>query len=778
MTHRDTFDIGWLFHLGDGGGQGVAHDDSAWRKLNLPHDWSIELPRSPDYSSGSSGGFFADGVGWYRKHFIAPESWQGKNVTVEFEGIYQNAELWLNDHCLGRHPYGYTSFHVDLTPFLVFGADNVLTVCVDNGGLPHTRWYSGSGIYRHSWLTVAEPVHVAQWGVYVTTPEVTAEQAVVSASVTGANHDDVEAAVQVKCTVFDPDGMSVGTLESAVTIPGDSTADAVCELSIPTPQLWDPDNPALYSLVAEIVADGQITDRVETPFGVRTFRFTPAEGFVLNGDVVLLRGGCVHHDCGPLGSAAIDRAEERKVELLKASGYNAVRCAHNPPSPAFLDACDRLGMLVIDEAFDVWQAEKKPHDYHRFFDDWWQRDLDSMLMRDRNHPSIVLWSIGNELIERARPEGRQIARMLAERVRAVEPSRPVTAGICNVWDGTGSWRDLDAILAELDVHGYNYEVDQYESDHELFANRVIIATESFPYEQFKYWKAVETLPHVAGDFVWTSLDYLGEAGIGREFRVGGPEEHVPRWPWHHANCGDIDLCGWKRPQSFYRDVLWGCASKPYIAVHPPRDAGVETGVTRWGWHDVQACWDWPVDAGRLRVDVYCEADRVELFLNGDSIGLQPATEAQEYIATFDVPYQPGVLKAVATHQGSVVGESTLSTGSAPIGLRLTADRDHVEADRNELVYVTVEGICSDGTASVIADNMAFFTVTGPARIRAVASADPRSEEPYVGNARSLWRGRGLVILQPTGDPGEITLRAQADGLDGAELIVQASRMVK
>jgi beta-galactosidase len=780
---KTLFDTDWRFALEAGSWRdehrGEANyargcDDSQWRRVDLPHDWSIELPRRADAPSGPRGGFAQDGLGWYRKHFTVPAEWQGRRVYVEFEGVYRDAEFWLNGRALGVHPYGYTSFLLDLTPYLEPG-ENVLAVRVDNAAHEHTRWYSGSGIYRHVRLLTAGPVHVAHWGLSVTTPEVSGAQASVAAVTTVENHSDADRALTVRWTVFDPDGHRVADAAAELTVPAGGKADAKQTLTVPHPRCWSPDAPNLYRLETEICDGAECLDREETAFGIRTIAYTSERGFLLNGQPLNMRGGCVHHDCGPLGAAAIDRAEERKIELLKASGYNAVRTAHNPPSVAFLDACDRLGMLVMDEAFDVWRAEKIPYDYHRHFDRWWRADLDSMILRDRNHPSIVVWSIGNELVERALPEGAEIARMLAGRVRELDPTRPVTAGICTVWGG-GAWRDTDDLFTALDLRGYNYRDEVYREDHERFPDSVIIAAETSPTRQYDYWKAVEELPYVVGDFVWTALDYLGEAGVGRTYLEGENANFLPDWPWTVANCGDLDLCGEKRPQSYYRDVLWHRRDTPYIGVHAPVPEGRKVLVSNWGWHDVQPSWSWPGCEGQaLQVDVYFDCDEVELLLNGASLGVTPVTTEARYIATFTVPYRPGELKAIARKDGKPLAESTIHTAGLASQLRLTPDRDAVRADRNDLSYVTIEVCDAEGRLVPTTEAVFHATITGPGRIAAVANANPQNVELYAGRTHKTWRGRGLVIVQPTGEEGRIELHVAADGFTPAQAVIRCRR---
>lgn len=764
----------WRFHFGDPHEWwGHIGDVSTWRVVDLPHDWSVELDRAADNPSGASGGFFTMGRGWYHKTFDAPEAWRGKKVFVEFEGVYMNAEVWLNGTLLGRHPYGYTSFVYDLTPYLNVGGENVLRVMVDNSHQGNSRWYSGSGIYRHVWLMAADPVHVVAWGVYVTTPEVSADRAQVQVETSVVNETALACDAVVRTSVVAPNGAVVGATETGMRLdPGDMQVYRQ-NIEVAQPALWSPETPWLYWLETVVMTGDRIVDTATTPFGIRSLHFDAQTGFLLNGQPVLLKGGCVHHDNGVVGAAAYPRSEERKVEILKASGYNAIRCAHNPPSPAFLDACDRLGMLVIDEAFDCWRVGKNPGDYHASFDDWWQRDLDSMLYRDRNHPSIIMWSIGNEVHERAgESNGVALAHMLADRVRAVDPTRPVTAAI-NDGHNAWPWEQTDGVFAALDVGGYNYLQRQYRSDHERRPERVMYGSESTAKEAFEHWMDVLDLPYVIGDFVWTSLDYLGEAGIGRVYFEDEPFNFLGAYPWNQANCGDLDLCGFKRPQSYYRDVLWGSGDPLYIAVHYPVPAGKTPKTTYWGWPDVDANWTWPGREGEtFQVDVYSACEQVELFLNGASLGAQPTTRAERFTATFTVPYAPGTLKAVGYKDGQAIAERELCTVAAPAGLRLTPDRDWLKAEAGDLSFVTVEVVDAEGRMHPQAAHPIFFTVMGAGSLLAVGNGNPASEEAYQGNQRRAYRGRCLAVVKASSEPGEIRLRAQADGLEAAEVVIQ------
>jgi beta-galactosidase len=771
---RQSLNDGWRFHLG----QIARHEqpsDAEWQPVMLPHDWSIGLERARENPSRTDGGYFPMGAGWYRREIAAPKEWRGKKVFVEFEGIYMNAEVGLNEHFLQRHPYGYTSFLVDLTSFLRFGEENKLWVFVDNASQLNSRWYSGSGIYRPAWLIVAEPVHVAHWGVYVTTPEVSPESATVRARTSVQNETGAAQAVILRSRVLAPDGTPLAACEARATVvPGDSS-ELAQELFVSQPQLWSPDSPSLYRLESELLAEGRTVDTEATTFGIRTLHFDARSGFLLNGQPLLLKGGCVHHDNGVLGAASYPRSEERKVALHKASGYNAIRCAHNPPAPAFLDACDRLGMLVIDEAFDCWRQGKNPYDYHVAFDDWWQRDIHSMVRRDRNHACVIIWSIGNEVHERdGRSDGARIARMLAGYVRALDPTRPITSAICGVWDVHCTWLDTDPVFAALDVGGYNYQWENYRPDHGRHPERIMAGLESFPIEALENWTSVQELPYVIGDFVWTSLDYLGESGIGRVYFGDEEEWSLGEYPWHQANCGDLDLCGFKRPQSYYRDILWGAGTELYIAVHAPVPGGQIPHITRWGWPEVWPDWTWPGRESEIfKVDVYSACDQVELFLNGRSLGVKPATRAEHHIASFDVPYEPGVLLAVGQRSDGGAAEYEVHTAGKPAGVRLSPDRAAIAAGPGELSFITAEVVDAAGLVHPKAEDEIVFSVKGEGSLVALGSSNPMSTEPYVGDRRRAFRGRCLAVVRSSGVPGAIRVHGSAAGLQAAETTINA-----
>lgn len=788
-----SLDADWRFLRGDAAGaEQPAFDDSAWRTLDVPHDWSIEdLPPAPAAEPGQKtplriGPFAPDespshhftghtlgGIGWYRKTFTVAEP--GRHVSVLFEGVYMNAEIWLNGHRLGEHPNGYTSFTFDLTPHLnAPGAANVLAVRVRNEGR-NSRWYSGSGIYRHVWLTVTDPIHVPTWGLFVTTPEVSAERASVYVNVEVKNPGANAAPAVIRATVRDAARREVGRHEYAVELPASETSSIGQSIIVPAPVLWSPATPALYSAEVEIVVEGRVTDTVSTRFGIRSLAFDAEHGFRLNGRTLKLKGGCIHHDNGPLGAAAIDRAEERKIELLLANGYNAVRTSHNPPSPALLEACDRLGMLVIDEAFDQWNEskERNAQDYHRFFKDWFARDIASFVRRDRNHPSVIMWSIGNEIPEQFRAD--DTGRLLREAVRSHDTTRPVTQAICTDWGKViKDWDNLsDPAFPHLDVSGYNYLPEKYEGDHARHPDRVMYGSESFPKDALAYWQPVEKHPYVIGDFVWTAMDYLGEAGLAHALLSNEKGSFFMPWPWFNAWSGDLDLCGFKKPQSFYRDVIWR-RSQIEMMVHAPIPPGLTEELSWWAWPDESPSWNWSGHEGTpLQVNVYSRCEAVRLTLDGRVIGEAPVSEATKLTASFTVPYAPGELRAFGLVGGQIVAETSLRTTGAAARLRLTADRTTLRPDRNDLAYVTVEVVDAAGRRVPDADRLVRFSVTGAGELAGQASAAPRSPASFRAPERKTHQGRCLAILRPSigANAGTITLRAEADGLDPAELMI-------
>lgn len=767
------FDEGWLFFRGDApGAEQASFNDKQWRKIDVPHDWSIEdLPgtQSPFDSTaevGVHGGFTVGGKGWYRKQFTVPASAKGKRVVIQFDGIYMNADLWINGKHLGCQPYGYTTFTHDLTPYITIGAKNTIVVSVKNEGR-NSRWYSGSGIYRHVWLSVLPEVHVAQWGTVINTREATPQSAKLDAGVKVQNESTKPATVTTVVRIM-RNKTEAGKAAVTQTIAAGATAEVKQAVDIIKPALWSVETPAMYTAVTEIYSNGKLIDKTETPFGIRTIAVDAVNGFRLNGKTLKLKGGCVHHDNGPLGAKAYDRAEERRVALLKASGYNAIRCSHNPPSPGFLDACDRLGMLVIDEAFDMWKDKKHKQDYHLYFEEWWQRDLEAMICRDRNHPSIIMWSTGNEIPNRDKPEVVKVAQMLADHIRSIDPSRPVTCGV------NGIEENKDPFIATLDVAGYNYAYEKYGPDHDRLPKRVMYGSESFVADVYENWREINRYPWVIGDFVWTSFDHIGEASIGW---LGYPQR---QWfyPWNLAYVGDIDICGWKRPQSYYRDAVWN-KNQLSVFVKPPVPSFPQTNPkpevwSRWNAPDLIDSWTFPGAEGKqLDVTVYSSCEEAELFLNGVSLGKKSSDTSTHYKLAWQVPYTQGELTVKGYAGGKQVATSTLKTAGTVKKLKLTADRTVLKANNQDLSYIEVILEDANGIRQPNAEDLVKFEIQGPATIVAVGNARPESVESYQLPQRKAWRGRCLVVVKAGKKAGKITLKAQMEDVQAASVSLTA-----
>ena len=751
---------------------------SSWRTVDLPHDFSIEdipgtgSPFSPDAVSGINGGFTEGGIGWYRKNIFVPSSQKDKNFELYFEGAYMNTDVWINGRHLGNHPYGYTPFVYDITDYLAYDQDNVIAVQVKNEG-NNSRWYAGSGLYRHVWLTVTNPLHIITHGTYITTPTVTREMAEVVVETSIVNNYPSGNDVVIETVITDDAGNRVASIKADKKINAGNTDVFTQKTEIESPQLWSPDTPYLYNVTTRIYANNHLEDEYKSTFGIRSVSVDAQKGLLLNGVPLKLKGGCVHHDNGPLGAKAYDRAEERKVELMKANGYNAVRASHNPPSTAFLNACDRLGLLVIDEAFDMWEHGKNPQDYHLYYKTNWRKDVEVMLKRDRNHPSVIMWSIGNEIPAMQMEEVVNNARMMTSYIHELEPTRPVTAGLNNLGE------ELNAFMEVLDVCGYNYAVGgyavgKYAMDIRNHPKRVIYGSESYAFDACDAWADVEANTAVIGDFIWTAIDYIGEASIGWH---GYPQSNSV-YPWTLAYCGDIDICGWKRPQSYYRDAFWSDEPVVSLFVHSPVSSfeplkRERINWSRWHYKDLVAKWNWPgFENKSLKVESYSSCDSVELFLNNQSLGMKETGRKCKYMATWQVPYAPGELKAVGYKAGKKVF-SALETNAVASHLKLSADRNAIFADNQDLSYVTVELRDDYDRLDIDAENLIDFEVKGPAVIAGVGNANPVSLESYTQPRRKAWRGKCLVILKSTADAGEITLTATTPGMEAAKITIES-----
>jgi beta-galactosidase len=796
----------WRFRRGYAmGAEATGFDDSAWRVLDVPHDWSIEdLPGAGDGAQDEGGGaiwsegtnplrtgpfdanasegqiatgWTVGGVGWYRKTFDKPEIPSGGTAQLRFEGVYMNYDVWINGAHMGNHPYGYTPFALDVTPHLQDGK-NTVAVRVNNTGR-NSRWYSGSGIFRKVWLSVAGELRIPEFGVSVTMPQVTKDAALVNVDVTLENLGNSSRKANVRVRLIDSAGAVAGEAQTQLTVAGGAKSKATSTVKLASPKLWSPADPHLYRAEVIIEADKKVADATTLQVGVRKVEVDAAGGLRINGEPLKLQGGCVHHDNGILGAACIPRAEERRVETLKASGYNAIRTSHNPPSRCFLDACDRLGMVVIDEAFDCWEkGNKNPQDYHLYFKDWWQRDLEAMILRDRNHPSVVFWSIGNEISERAEPQGVEIGKALQAAAHKLDPTRPVTAAICHPWDHVGKkWDDMQPAFTYLDVGGYNYQWQEYEKDHAKYVERVMMGTESFPNEAYQNWASVEKNSYVIGDFVWTAIDYLGESGIGHaSIKMGsGADYFSPPYPWFNAYCGDIDLIGSKKPQSYFRDVVWH-RSRVEMAVQRPVPDRYTEHISKWGWSDELRSWTWPgFEAEPMKVRVYTRGDKVTLLLNGHEVGSKALTEKEALMVEFTVPYSAGELKAVAYQGVSEIGIITFTTVGKAHKLKLIPDRAKLKNTRDDLSFVMVQVV--DETGQLVPDAVVpvSFSVAGAGEIAAVGNANPKDVASFRRSRRNTFHGQCVVVVRPTGNAGTVEVKAEAPGLESGSVTLDIAR---
>jgi beta-galactosidase len=745
----------WRFHAGDASGaENPGFDDSSWAQVEVPHDWSIAGPRTHGAPTGMAGGFAPTGLGWYRRIVHVPDTWKGQTIWLVFEGVYMNAQIWLNGQAVGLQRYGYTSFIIDLTPYVKTGADHLLAVRVDNSAQPNSRWYSGSGIYRPVWLEAADAVHIAARGVSVTTESATSDRALVRVQTSVVNDTGRKRKVILETRLLAPapDDTVLVTQSSSVVIAGGGSSSFVHDLPLDHPALWSPDSPTLYRIVSRAIGGGNLADVVNTTIGVRTVRVSPDRGFELNGQTIKLHGANLHHDLGPLGAASYPDAERRRVRLLKAAGFNAVRTAHNPPAPAFLDACDELGLLVMDEAFDCWKEGKNPADYSVWFNDWWQRDLDAMVLRDRNHPSVVMWSIGNEVREKGTPEGVTLAKTLAKRVRELDPTRIVTCGWNNPWEHHAEWADLDPMFAALDLAGYNYEHARAAADHARVPSRVMLATESYQSDTFVCWAVAQDHPYFVGDFVWSGMDYLGESGIGRVFPPGAEvKQHweMDHWPWFGAYCGDLDITGWRKPISHYRNIVWDRGEKLYVAVQAPPPAPGAWQPTLWAMPPTLDSWTWPGSEGRsLTAEVYSRHESVKLFLNDRLIGEKPTTRDGKFEAVFEVPYEPGTLRAVGIDSGRETETRVLETAGPAAGVRLRPDWNDEKLRVTDPTFAIAEIVDAAGRWVPTSSVEINFSASDGAKVIAVGTGDMTTSESYVATSRRAWHGRALVIVRP------------------------------
>lgn len=777
------FDLGWRFRRGAGDGLEVpALDDTSWRKVDLPHDWSIEdLPGNATgpfvqtAEGGTATGFTEGGEGWYRKHFSVADLPADARVEVLFDGIMLESDVWLNGVKVGTSVCGYTPFACDLTPHLDRKGANVLAVRVRNLGR-NSRWYAGSGLYRQVRLDVLPAAtRIARWGVAAWTRRIAAGKAEIT--VTTAL-EQADPALHLVTRLRDAAGKIVAEARSP------ATAEVHQTLAVRGPRLWSPDSPALYTLETEVQRGATAVDTMVQPFGIRVVTIDPQRGLCINGTPTRLRGGCIHHDNGLLGASAYPDADARRIRQLKARGFNAIRSSHNTMSRSFREACDRLGMLVVNEAFDVWHSGKLPQDFTLHFKEQWQHVIDTLVRSARNSPSVIMWSIGNEIPDRSTDEGVEWEWKLANAVRRIDPTRPVTSGLNGTLgapmiagDATaraGRAGKVDnASTVFLDVAGYNYRFDEIELEHAEHPERLVIATESFPKNVFDYAALMERAPYFLGEFVWTALDYVGEAGIGFSQPVDKPNPLLSAaWPWVNAWCGDVDLIGQQKAPSLARDVAWGLSPLEFT-VQRPLPAGKVEFVAPWGWSDELQSWNWAGFEGTpMAVRIYTSAQKVQVLLNGKPVAEKVMTATDGKKAEVHVPYAPGTLEVVAWRDGKVIARRTLSTTGAPARLRLVAEQAHARAARDGLAFVRVDVLDAQGRVVPEGKVPLNLTIEGPADLAAFGSANPLAVGSFQQSTAQSFRGRALAIVRSRGTPGAVRLRIAGAGLTGAATLIQ------
>ena len=750
QTNQTLFDDGWTFS-----------QDGKTISVNLPHDWDIYTAPNPESgATGTGGGWYAAGKGEYRKKFATPK---GEIVKLHFEGVYQKAEVYVNGQKAGQHGYGYTPFTIDVTPYLFKGKrQNEVVVKVNNSEQPNCRWYSGSGIYRHVWLETMPALHISENGVFVTTPKIEANKATVNVEVTVQNEGNSE-----QQSIVEVEGQ-----QKTVLLKAGESKKVDFSYTISNPHLWSPDDPYLYTANVKL---STLCSQLSTKYGIRSFSFDAEKGFMLNGKPMVLNGACVHHDDGVLGSMAFDAAEIRKVKLMKEAGFNLIRTSHNPTTRAFLDACDSIGMLVIGEAFDGWRTAKLKYDYSTLIDSCYREDIHAMVMRDRNHPSIISWSLGNEVIERKELRVVHTARLLKKAVLEIDDTRPITEALC-AWDR--DWEIYDPHFEVLDIGGYNYMIFKHGSDHQRDPKRVMWQTESYPRDAFRNWATVNDHPYVVGDMVWTGLDYLGESGIGRYYYEGErPGESFAEGgqpDWHGAYCGDVDITGWRKPISHYREMLWDVkgqwskANGLYMAVKEPNGYRGNIKETMWSVWPTWESWNWtgstdykgeavPSWEGKpIDVEVYTKAPEVKLYLNDKLVGTKQVNRDTQFKAVFSIPYEVGVLRAEA--DGKSV---TLATAGEPARLRLTADRNVIAAGGQDLAYITVEVVDKDGRVCPDAAIPCEAVVKGQGQLMAFASADLKDREPKTSSRVTTWKGRALLVVRSSKTKGKAQINIKS-----------------
>ncbi len=821
---RESFNDNWQYKKGTDGmfsAPGEIHD------VTLPHDAMVLELRDRDCPNSNATGFYPGGTYTYTKKFDVTAEDVDKDVFFEFEGVYMNAMVYINGDLAVKRPYGYSNFYVKANDFLKYGRENEIKVIAKTGNMPNSRWYSGSGIYRNVKIMKANSLHIIPDGLRIMTKPVDDGLVVIEAAVTLENSQRAKRPVRLSTVILDADGKEVASDCTAVTVFAGDSLTVRQRMVIPQVQLWNTDTPYLYTCICRLMEIEKVVDETTEKFGVRTLTLDAERGLRINGQPVKLRGTCIHHDNGVVGACTFERAEERRAEILKQSGFNAIRSAHNPVSKAMLEACDRLGMLVMDEAFDMWQASKSDYDYTLYFDEWWEKDMEAMVAKDYNHPCVIMYSIGNEIFEAGTPKGACLNRKMAEKIRSLDYTRYVTncvngfmaafpymedimkelagqdgavsqpqegskpqplegqsepAGeinqfmmnIFNKLDQIACSRKVGEVLEEtfagLDIAGYNYMVSRYDTEKERFPNRVIVGSETNPPDIGTIWKKVKANNNVIGDFTWTGWDYLGEAGVGA-FSYEGSGGFFKPYPAMLAFSGDIDITGHRRPMSYYREIVFGLRKEPYIAVQRVNRHGQKVNKTQWCGNDTVSSWTWPgFESQPAVVEVYSDAQEVELLLNGHSLGRKSTGEDNLYTALFETTYQPGKLEAVSYTGDVETGRMQLQTAGERLYLEVETDCTQFKADGADLSYMMISVTDDKGILNMSKLLPVSVAVEGPGVLQGFGSADPYSTDNFFDTTRTTFDGKVLAVVRSLRTSGEIRVTITAPGCE-ARIIV-------
>ena len=820
--YRVCIDEKWTFRKGFLDSPGMLKE-APGIPVNLPHDGMIGTAVTPDAPARADMGYFTGGLCNYTKNILIPQEWENECVCLLFDGAMMNASVDVNGCKAGSQHYGYAPFVIDLTDLLTFGAENRITVNLNTSMQPNSRWYTGAGLYRSVQLLHGPKVHIAPDGIFARTEEVADGYAFLKIETEICNDTAENRLAEAEVSLIREDsGETAATAKQVVHLGARSRETARISLNLRDPLLWDADHPNLYRVRVRVRSLGtfrthfeketaQPVDEADVLFGIRTVTADAVRGLRINGKPVKLKGGCLHHDNGLLGAVSLYETEARKVRKLKETGFNAIRTAHNPPSAALIEACDRLGMYVFDEAFDAWGIGKRAGDYSQFFEACWERDLTAFVRRDRSHPCVILWSTGNEIPERGGlNNGYVLAAKLADRVRSLDGTRPVSNGICSFWSGLDDFqaegtdqsqnagiedpenlweKGTEPFAAPLDIVGYNYMEDLYERDHRMFPERVILGSENFPKEIGFRWPLVEKLPYVLGDFTWTAWDYLGEAGIGKAVSLDpddpllkkGPWALMPQFsspfPWRTANDADFDITGRITPQGTYRSVVWGNIGT-FLYSYPPDAFGKTELISPWGFPAVRACWNYEGQEGKpVELLVFSGAREVEVFVNGRSAGRKPVSRERPLPCSvrFETVFEPGEVAAVSYTDGREVSRAILATTGRPAQLKITPEKTAMKADGHDLIFVNIEVVDHQGNLVPDAEIPLTASLSGPALLSGFGTGNPVTEEDYTDRETKSYRGTATAILRAGYEPGQIVLTVSGEGLPEAKTILFVSK---